>query len=430
MHFELLDLISGIISIFILFSYFGIFFDKKKSNIIGSIVCLCFVVWQLKIGNSSEIIMYIKLFINMVLIFLICTCCYKGKWIFKLIVSVLICSLWTLMEFLIGYVFILLDLKYSSLKLTGGFMSKILTLFLILGLKLSFKRLNIRRLPIKYGIMLLLIPVGSIYMIYNLFNISVINRNENTIRFCLIGLIIILLINLLVFRLCSIIAAEFELRRNNTLFMRQLELHNKYMQEREEQIQLLRTERHDTKQRYCLLHAMLKSCEYKEVEDYLEELLSHPLNKNEGICKSDNWIVDSLINGKLGEVKKQGVDVEVSVHVPQKLPYEIGDLGILLGNVIDNAIEAVEKCQMKKYIKLFIEYQRNGLLVVCINSYDGFLKKDSNGNVLTRKENPDNHGFGLFSIETVANKYSGSMVIEPNELEFKIKIYMGNGIKG
>lgn len=97
-----------------------------------------------------------------------------------------------------------------------------------------------------------------------------------------------------------------------------------------------------------------------------------------------------------------------------------------MGNIIDNAIEAVTNCQTNKYIKLFLEYQRNGLFIVCINSYDGLIKKDSNGNILTRKDDSDNHGLGLFSIETVANKYRGSMIIEPSELEFKIKVYMGN----
>lgn len=428
MHFEFdcFGFISVIISIFILFLYFNIFFDKKINNIMGIATCICFVLWQFMVTNNVGMEMYIKLCVNMVLVFAICFSCYDGRWVFELIISVLICVIWTLMEFLVGYFFILLNLNYFYLQKTGGILSKVLTLILILGLKISFRRLNIKKLPITYGIMLLLIPAGSIYLIYNLFNLSVINGGENTIRFCVVGLIIILIINLLVFRLCSIIATEFELRRNNILFMRQLELHNQYMQEKEEQIQLLRTERHDTKQKYCLMRAMIKNGEYKEIGEYLDQLLSYPLNKREGISKSDNWIVDSLINGKLEGVKRQGVSVEVDVHVPRTLPYEIGDLGILLGNIIDNAIEAVTNCQTNKYIKLFLEYQRNGLFIVCINSYDGLIKKDSNGNILTRKDDSDNHGLGLFSIETVANKYRGSMIIEPSELEFKIKVYMGN----
>lgn len=131
-------------------------------------------------------------------------------------------------------------------------------------------------------------------------------------------------------------------------------------------------------------------------------------------------IVDAIINAKYSLMKTLGIECFVDVHIPVWLPFEMADLSVLIGNVLDNAIEANNAEMKNKYIKIYMAYDKNILITTVINSYDGELIKDKTGRILTRKPDKSTHGFGLRSIEKIVHKYHGSVVIENTQEEFKI----------
>ena len=106
------------------------------------------------------------------------------------------------------------------------------------------------------------------------------------------------------------------------------------------------------------------------------------------------------------------------------LPFEMADMSVLLGNVLDNAIEANNNTVAEKYVKIYMAYDKNTLIIAVINSYDGTLLRDKTGKILTRKSDQNAHGFGLVSVERIVRKYHGSMVIEETSEEFKIKLIL------
>lgn len=71
-----------------------------------------------------------------------------------------------------------------------------------------------------------------------------------------------------------------------------------------------------------------------------------------------------------------------------------------------------------------MNYDKNILIITVINSYDGILTKDKNGKLLSRKENTDTHGFGMNSINNIVSKYKGTMVIDNNDKEFILKMFL------
>lgn len=115
-----------------------------------------------------------------------------------------------------------------------------------------------------------------------------------------------------------------------------------------------------------------------------------------------------------------------------QLPFEMADMSVLLGNMLDNAIEANNNTVAEKYVKIYMEYDKNTLIITVINSYDGTLLRDKTGKTLTRKDDWNAHGFGLVSVERIVQKYHGSMVIEETAEEFKINLLLvddGNNYK-
>ena len=108
-----------------------------------------------------------------------------------------------------------------------------------------------------------------------------------------------------------------------------------------------------------------------------------------------------------------------------QLPFRSADISILLGNILDNAIEASMQIEEeKRYIKYFMKYEVNTLIITVINAFNGDIIRNRDGKIITNKGDPWNHGIGLESVKKVADRYHGSVVIETKSENFKIKIIL------
>ena len=95
------------------------------------------------------------------------------------------------------------------------------------------------------------------------------------------------------------------------------------------------------------------------------------------------------------------------------------DLNVILGNLLDNAAEAIERAD-EKYLELQMRYDRNVLYISIYNSYDGKVELDKKGKLLTRKARKEEHGIGLESVEFVLGKYGGNLKITHKKRIFKV----------
>ena len=79
---------------------------------------------------------------------------------------------------------------------------------------------------------------------------------------------------------------------------------------------------------------------------------------------SDNPIVDSVLRIKFGRAKARGIKVETSIRIPKKMQLDHGDIGVLYGNLVDNAVEACSKVpEEQRFVKIENKYQ-SGILPV------------------------------------------------------------------
>lgn len=239
------------------------------------------------------------------------------------------------------------------------------------------------------------------------------------------SLVIILLINIVTFKLYLILSKEKELQKYNTVYAQQLELCNQHMREKETVMMEFRNARHDMKQHFIVLIELLTKEDNQKAIEYLRKLINiEPLSKL-GISRTDNIVVDSLVNSKYAVAIREQIKFEVDIHIPMQLPFKSADLCILLGNILDNAIEAsVMLDQERRYIKFFMKYEKNTLIITVINAYNGELLRNGSGKIITNKGDSENHGIGLESVRKVTKKYHGSVVIEPGTQKFTIKIVL------
>jgi len=129
---------------------------------------------------------------------------------------------------------------------------------------------------------------------------------------------------------------------------------------------------------------------------------------NSFVCV-ENTAVSILLNNKISKAKKKGIDIESIISFDNfTMPYKT--ICSLIGNILDNAIEATEKTE-DKYIQLIVKGKDGECKISCENTY---TEKPifSNGNYQTSKKDSKDHGIGLSKIREIVQEYHGTIDIQ------------------
>lgn len=158
--------------------------------------------------------------------------------------------------------------------------------------------------------------------------------------------------------------------------------------------------RHDYKNQIQVMKAYRQLNQDAELDRYLNQM-DHELNQVDTIIYTGNISVDAIVNTKLTLAKNLGIELNAKAIVPQELPYETLDLGILIGNLLNNAIENAKEAD-NPMIRLYIAPIKNNLYISCTNS----MKQKKLSNFITTKVGTE-HGFGLKRMDMIIHKYNG-----------------------
>lgn len=133
-----------------------------------------------------------------------------------------------------------------------------------------------------------------------------------------------------------------------------------------------------------------------------------------------NRVLDAVLTAKRMHALES--DVEVSYIVDGKLLHFIDplDLAAILGNALDNAIEATMYLEEGRLVHLAVFAQDSFVMVRVENTFDGTVYR-RNGHLLTRKREPG-HGYGLRNIRAAADRYGGSVSIDSGEHWFALRV--------
>ena len=195
----------------------------------------------------------------------------------------------------------------------------------------------------------------------------------------------------------------------------------------------IRGMRHDMKNTISLIMQLAAGKE-EELQAYLEEL-NQTMDRLEFRFKTGNTVVDTLLNMKYHEITRAVPDLRMDVEglqFPKKLFIQSYDIGIILGNAVDNAIEACRKLKAKEpdaeaFIRISSFQKRELFFLKVENSFDGkVVKKPQNEFPVTDKADRENHGIGLANIKNTAEKYQGTMDFKVKGRVFILSVMMKN----
>lgn len=183
----------------------------------------------------------------------------------------------------------------------------------------------------------------------------------------------------------------------------QSELIEKQVREIQNMYRQVRGWRHDYRNHINNMKIQLSEGNYDMLSGYLDEL-ADDLDTVDTIIKTGNIMADAILNSKLNTAKKMNVHLNVKADLPAKLPMSDVELCSVLGNMLDNAVEACGKLpEQERFMRIYIGTLKNQLYLSVQNSAGTVRKKK--GTYLSTKEGE--HGYGLFRIDRIAKKYRG-----------------------
>lgn len=174
----------------------------------------------------------------------------------------------------------------------------------------------------------------------------------------------------------------------------------------------IRRFRHDCKNHYICLDALLQQGNLEDSKAYLN-IMTEVFNEATVMIHTDNYVLDTLLSEKIHLAMQENIVVEHQLSVAAHLNVSDFDWCILIGNAMDNAIEAcltlLEK--EKRLIQIKAVSVKNSVSITIRNTAHPPLYSNANDR-LTSKVNKEDHGFGLGNIQAIVEKYDG--VIQTN----------------
>ena len=165
-----IDTLRVIFTIYIFFSFFSIFLGRKKRSIQVMVGILILVAWQIDIfGMINMIQIEWNIVMSMGFTLLAVLNIFEGKFVEKCFFSIIFDALWMLVETLVGNLLMIYCEAIATSQVVGSFASKLLFLVVVIALKKVFMKEEIQALSSKYGIGLIFIPAGSIYIMNAVF---------------------------------------------------------------------------------------------------------------------------------------------------------------------------------------------------------------------------------------------------------------------
>lgn len=418
--YDIVYIVGSIFMTYVIYKFMGIFYTVKTTDRrieIGSYAMYFIVITILHRFVTVPII----LMISNIGIFYLLTLNYKSSIKKRILTTVLIYLTLMCIEMIVvfatGYFELELLTKNNYGSLLGITIIRVISYVVALSIG-NYK--NIRQgdiVPSTYWLCIVTIPIGTLYLL-----ITVFMAYDLTLISVFMSTVTVLVINFATFYLYDDLSQILSYKTDKILMNQQ----NKYY---ERQFELMKTSlkatnsiKHDLKNHLTSLFTLAEEDKKEELLGYLSKAIEIVDTRQE-YARTENVGIDSIINFKLQNVIKDKIDVTVDLNVPKDLKIPSFDMTIILGNLLDNALNAVKKLDENKFINIKMKYTKGRLILKMDNSFNGIIIKKE-GLITTSNKDEKNHGIGLENVKSTLEKYNGTLEFEYDDSNFHTFLLM------
>lgn len=409
------QIFMNMIEIFIFVFYLDSFEREKRVG--NKVFWFCNILYMIGITtvNLCSGYHWFNLCTSVIFTFLI-SMLYKAGWLDIVIWDCVYLGFCIIAELCAAFIIILCCGSYAAGDewnyIEGAVLSKILTLFLISFLVYGKrKREGKANFPIHTRLVLSLVSVQCMFITMCFAdNMEIYEKNQ--VINCILGMCCMFSLDFLIFvcfkQMQKIYDKLFETERLN----HEIAVKESYYKELEERQYEIRKIQHDIKNQLLGWNGKNQN---PLAQEFVENMLDK-LTDEKKYC--ENPFINAILEEKITQAKKYNILVSHDICVADNLQIDAGDMGVLIGNLLDNAIEAGQ-CVAEPFITINM-FQRSTNLLIQIKN-----KKEQGATLMigdTTKKDKWNHGFGLKSVKQIVKKYGGTMDIDMTEDVFEVKI--------
>lgn len=221
--------------------------------------------------------------------------------------------------------------------------------------------------------------------------------------------------------LTQYIAKNLDMEKELSQMQRECEKQKVLAEEVQRMHGQIRALKHDMKNHTLVILSYLEEEKNEEAKHYAGELLDK-LNKMYTYVHVGNALLNYILNHKLSMAKEQGCEIKAEIENLAFSYMDSVDFSALVNNLLDNAMEGALHSREKK-VEVSI-LRKKGFDVISIkNSIDASILESNPKLLSTKKES--GHGLGMKQIQSIVEKYHGSMDIYEKENMFNVNIILG-----
>lgn len=344
---------------------------------------------------------------------------YEKRFISVAFMYITLMAIETIIVLLSGYLYnSVFNINPGSAPILALISMKIVSYIVIL---LAGNYKNMKKganIPNSLWLSIFFIPLGSLYVMVVLIGESSLNTYRITI-----SIAILFAINIIVFYIYNVLSKLFEDRVDKIVLKEQNKYYQKQLKIMDNNNKNTRAFNHDLGNHLSVIRGYIQLGASERAYNYIDKLAQKDYTIKE-ISNCGNIDIDTILNYTLYEATEKNISFSLEINVPANINISSFDIVVILGNLLDNAIEAASKVKDDdKKIDIIIKHETNILFIHIKNTFNGAISYEKN-NIITSKKDRKNHGIGLNNIQNILKKYNGILEIDHNDKEFCVNVKM------
>ncbi len=409
----LISVVMELVRVILIIEYFQIFFEKVhlyKKVIAGAVSYI--ITTGCYLGFHNSLINIISTIIGMFIIAAV----HEGTLKKKILHTVMCFGVSCAMDMLAG--FALMEAPSSSnYVLFSSFLSVVMFYAFVVILRNIYRKRNREEFSGQWAF-LLLIVLMSICVAYVLLNDNEISRVT-----ALTVIIVMIAVNLILYYFYTSMLDRYIFMQDNVLLREQIAIYESELRANVEQDRQVQALRHDMKHHIREIYSLADKNTDTDIIRYLDEM-SDSMDNIEKVASTGNSVFDGILNYYAQKINQEmnNVNFSVILKIPTDLEISSFDMNVILGNLLDNAMENVSgEVGQELQIEAVLEYIEGLLRIEVVNTFAGSISKDGD-KILSHKG--EGHGFGLSNVKKITEKYSGYMMTEHESNRFKVVVLL------
>ena len=421
-----IDLLGLIFECFVVIIFFNMNLKAKSLPLFRKILLVLAYFVIMSLGLYISFIRPYLLVISLLSTYIL-TFFYHGKTCIKILYTLVIFSLLVASEILIGLFLSYIknfDISYIQesiiLYLCGVIFSKFI-IFVVLKVILMIKSTKENSIRFNKIIPLIMIAITSSYIICLLSYVSLLHNSQFISLLTSLGVLMLLLSNVFIIYFIDKIVTVTSLQQKLYFSQNQLKIQTEYYNKIIlDQIRIAKI-KHDMNNAFISLLGYFNTNDYAKAKEKIESL-NNSLSLSQDVITCTNPCLAAILNVKYENARKDNINFNYVIGLSYEILIDNVDFCMILGNAIDNAIEACRpiKDTKRKNIVLKISDQENYISIFIENSIDLMPEH------INKKKDKLLHGYGQININTLCEKYGGNAIFEKSDESYKTYIILKN----